>query len=65
MTPLDRAAEALIERGDLAHLALALWAGTATLLALTALKALAEAQARFDAFVAELQRFNRRHQDGD
>ncbi len=48
------------ERGDLAHLALFLWAsGSSALLALT-LRELFAANARFDAFVRELARFNRR-----
>ena len=46
------------ERGDLAHLALFLWAGSASALALFALRELAAASRRFDDFVRELARFN-------
>jgi hypothetical protein len=47
------------ERGDLAHLALFLWAAVASALALFALRELAAAARRFDDFVRELARFNR------
>jgi ABC-type proline/glycine betaine transport system permease subunit len=46
------------ERGDLAHLALFLWATSASALAAFALKELAAASRRFDDFVRELARFN-------
>jgi hypothetical protein len=49
------------ERGDLAHLALFLWAAGASALAAHALKELAAAARRFDDFVRELARFNARH----
>lgn len=49
-----------IERGDLAHLALLLWALTASGAAWFALRECAAASRRFDAFVRELERFNRR-----
>ena len=49
------------ERGDLAHVALLMWAGTASLVALRALAALARATERIDAFVRELARFNARN----
>jgi len=48
------------ERGDLAHLALFLWAMLASSLAFIALRELAAAVRRFDDFVRELSRFNRR-----
>jgi hypothetical protein len=51
----------LIERGDLAHLALALWAVTDMALVLLLLHQLAAANQRFDEFVRELARFNGRH----
>lgn len=47
-------------RGDLAHLALLLWASSASALALFALRELAAAMRRFDDFVRELARFNKR-----
>ncbi len=46
------------ERGDLAHLALFLWAASASALAWFALRELAAASRRFDDFVRELARFN-------
>jgi hypothetical protein len=48
------------ERGDLAHLALFLWASVASAAALFALRELAGASRRFDEFVRQLARFNRR-----
>jgi hypothetical protein len=47
-----------IERGDLAHLALFLWASSASALAWFALRELTAASRRFDDFVRELARFN-------
>ena len=49
------------ERGDLAHLALLCWAGSATALLYLTLRALFAATRRFDDFVRELSRFNERH----
>jgi hypothetical protein len=46
------------ERGDLAHLALLLWAMSASALAWFALRELTAASRRFDDFVRELTRFN-------
>jgi hypothetical protein len=46
------------ERGDLAHLALFLWATSASALAAFALRELAAASRRFDDFVRELARFD-------
>jgi hypothetical protein len=46
------------QRGDLAHLALLLWAGSASALAWFALRELAASMRRFDDFVRELARFN-------
>jgi len=45
-------------RGDLAHLALLMWALSASALAWFALRELAAACRRFDDFVRELARFN-------
>ena len=50
------------ERGDLAHLALFLWASGASCASWFALRELAAASRRFDDFVRELARFNRRIQ---
>ncbi len=49
-----------IERGDLAHLALFLWASGASVLLIFTLRELAAAMRRFDDFVRELARFNKR-----
>jgi hypothetical protein len=45
-------------RGDLAHVALLLWAMSASALAWFALRELTAASRRFDEFVRELARFN-------
>lgn len=50
----------IIERGDLAHLALFLWASSASGLLFFLLRELGAAQRRFDIFVREIARFNRR-----
>ena len=57
MTDLIRT---VTERGDLAHLALFLWASGASCASWFALRELAAASRRFDDFVRELARFNRR-----
>jgi hypothetical protein len=58
---LDHAILSIIARGDLAHLALFVWAvGVSMLLALT-LRELGAANRRFDDFVRELSHFNRRY----
>lgn len=51
---------AILERGDLAHLALFLWACAASLQAHVAMREWSDATKRLDAFVRELARFNRR-----
>lgn len=51
---------AFAERGDLAHLALFLWASGASALLMSTLRELAAANRRFDWFVRELNHFNRR-----
>jgi hypothetical protein len=50
--------ETFTARGDLAHLALFLWATSASARAVFALKELTAASRRFDDFVRELARFN-------
>jgi hypothetical protein len=45
-------------RGDLAHVALLMWALSASAIAWFALRELAAASRRFDDFVRELARFN-------
>jgi hypothetical protein len=49
------------ERGDLAHVALLLWASSASALAWFALRELTAAMRRFDDFVRELANFNERN----
>ncbi len=49
-----------VARGDLAHLALFLWAVAASGGFLFTLRELAAATRRFDDFIRELSRFNRR-----
>jgi hypothetical protein len=58
--PMSDILNAILERGDLAHLSLFLWACAATAQAYLALRELSEATRRLDAFVRELARFNRR-----
>ncbi|MBS7698453.1 MULTISPECIES: hypothetical protein [unclassified Chelatococcus] len=53
--------EIFIARGDLAHLALFLWASGASTLLVLILRELSAANRRFDVFVGELARFNLRH----
>ena len=53
----------IIERGDLAHLALFLWASGASGLLVWTLKELASANRRFDDFVREIARFNKKYGD--
>lgn len=60
---MEAITDSILARGDLAHLALFLWAGGASSLLLMALRELTAAQRRFDAFVRELARFNARHGD--
>ena len=56
--------EIFIERGDLAHLALLLWAASASGLAWFALRELTAASRRFDDFVRALQRALRARRQG-
>ncbi len=53
----------ILQRGDLAHLALFLWAGGASTLLVMSFRERAAAQRRCDAFLRELVRFNARHDD--
>jgi len=52
--------DTFIARGDLAHLALFLWASAASGGLLFTLRELAAASRRFDDFIRELSHFNRR-----
>jgi hypothetical protein len=55
---MDEVTKTVVERGDLAHLALFLWAGGASALLIWALKELAAANKRFDEFVREIAHLN-------
>ena len=55
---MDSLIRTFMERGDLAHLALFLWASSASAALVFALRELAAASRRFDDFVRELARFN-------
>ena len=55
--------EQFIQRGDLAHLALFLWASGASALLGYVLRELSAANRRFDELVMELARFNHRYGD--
>ena len=57
---MDDLIQSFSQRGDLAHLALFLWASAATALSVFAVRELAAAMRRFDDFVRELARFNDR-----
>ena len=61
MNIFDQITEAVIRRGDLAHLALFVWASGASALLVMTLRDLSTANRRFDDFVRELAHFNRRH----
>jgi hypothetical protein len=61
MPPIDQVTEAVISRGDLAHLALFVWACSASALLVMTMRELSAANRRFDDFVRELAHFNRRH----
>jgi hypothetical protein len=56
-------ARVFMARGDLAHLALFLWAGAATLLLVFALRELALANRRFNDFVQIIAGFARKVED--
>ncbi|MBO6757728.1 MAG: hypothetical protein JJ902_15445 [Roseibium sp.] len=56
----DDIARAVLERGDLAHLALFLWAVSASALALLLLRELSTSNRRFSDFVAEIAQLNHR-----
>ncbi len=64
-TPMNDLVPALIARGDIGHLALLVWASGASAAAALVFRELAQANRRFDAFVRELARFNRRYLGDD
>jgi hypothetical protein len=62
---LDDITRTFSERGDLAHLALFLWASTVTGLLVWVLRELAASNRRFNDFVSEIARLNRFFRDRD
>ena len=62
---MDEITNSIVTRGDLAHLALFLWASGATALLVWSLKEPVAANKRFDAFVNEIANLNRlfRHKE--
>jgi hypothetical protein len=55
---MDELTKSIVTRGDLAHLALFLWASGATGLLVWTLKELVAANRRFDDFVKEITQLN-------
>jgi hypothetical protein len=62
---MNAVTESIISRGDLAHLALFLWATGASGLLVHVFRENAAANRRFDAFLRELARFNNRYGDDE
>lgn len=56
---MDDITRTVLERGDLAHLALFLWATAASAAVVFLLRELATANKRFNAFVTEIAHLNR------
>lgn len=61
---MDSLIRAIAERGDMAHVALLLWALGASAAFFKAFSEVSRASRRFDEFVRELARFNARHHPG-
>jgi hypothetical protein len=62
---MDELTKTIATRGDLAHLALFLWASGASGLLLWTLRELAAANRRFNEFVQEIASLNRLFKRGD
>lgn len=62
---MDELTKTVAQRGDLAHLALFLWASGASALLVWSLKELAAANRRFNDFVHEIASLNRLFKKGD
>lgn len=62
---MDPITSSVVERGDLAHLALFLWASGSSGLLVWALKELAASNRRFNDFVNEIARLNALFRDRD
>lgn len=55
---IERLVTLFFDRGDIGHVALFLWAASASALALVLLRELARTSARFEAFVMAIARLN-------
>lgn len=62
---MDELTKTIASRGDLAHLALFLWASGASGLLLWSLRELVNANKRFNDFVSEISNLNRLLRKGD
>lgn len=62
---MDELTKTVIERGDLAHLALFLWASGASALLVWSLKEMARVNRYFNDFVREIASLNRLFRDKD
>ena len=62
---MDELTKTIASRGDLAHLALFLWASGASALLVWALKEMAASNKRFNDFVTEIASLNRLFRKGD
>lgn len=62
---MDELTQTIITRGDLAHLALFLWASGASAVMVWALREMAAANRRFEDFVKEIASLNRLFQRKD
>tara|TARA_R110002020_G_scaffold15617_1_gene55995 strand:+ start:3591 stop:3779 length:189 start_codon:yes stop_codon:yes gene_type:complete len=62
---VDPVTQSVMERGDLAHLALFLWASSASALLVWALRELAVSNRRFNDFVNEIARLTAIFRDRD
>ncbi len=62
---MDDLTRTIVERGDLAHLALFLWASGASALLIWTMRELAAANRRFNDFVTEISNLNRLFRNGE
>jgi len=62
---MDEIISTVLAKGDLAHVALFLWAGGASVAVLMLLRELSAANRRFNTFVTEIAHLNRLFRDKD
>ncbi|WP_108395758.1 hypothetical protein [Devosia submarina] len=62
---MDELTKTVVERGDLAHLALFLWAGGASTLLVWSLRELSKVNQHFNDFVREIATLNQLFKKGD